>query len=56
MNIEIVKNIPWKKVVKIGACVAAGVMAFSEAAGEQKKTEMIEGFEKRLSKLEGKGS
>ena len=56
MNIEIIKKIPWKKVIQIGTCVGAGIMAFSEAVGEQKKTEMIEGFEKRLSKLEGKKS
>lgn len=56
MNIEIIKKVPWKKVIQIGACVGAGVMAFSEAVGEQKKTEMIESFEKRISKLEGKKS
>lgn len=49
-------KVNWKRVAKIGGCVVAGVVAFTEAIGEQKKAERFEGFEKRLSKLEGKES
>lgn len=53
---NILTKINWKKVAKVGACVVSGVMAFSEAIGEQKKAEKFKKLEKRLSELEGKKS
>lgn len=45
-----------KKVVKIGACVVSGIIAFATAISDQKKDDELEDLKKRLSKLEGKES
>lgn len=45
-----------KKIIKIGACVVSGIIAFSSALDEKKKEDEINDMKKRLSKLEGKES
>ena len=50
------KKIPWKKIVKVGACLMTGVVAFSQAVGEQKREEEFEEMKQTLSELKGKES
>lgn len=45
-----------KKIIKIGACVVSGIIAFSTALDDQKKDDELTDLKKRLSKLEGKES
>lgn len=51
-----IKNIPWKKVAKIGGYVVAAAVAASSAISEQKKAEEFEEMKKFVSELKGKES
>lgn len=57
MNVmEIIKKVPWKKVVKFAGCVGAGVMAFAEARDAHKKEVEFEALKKAVAELKGKES
>lgn len=54
--VEILKAVPWKKVVKFAGCVAAGVMAFAEARDAHKKEVEFEALKKAVAELKGEES
>ena len=45
-----------KKLVKIGACVVSGIIAFATALGDQKNADELEELKKKVSKLENEKS
>lgn len=53
MNVlNVVKNVPWKKVAGVASCVISGVVTAVSALNEHKQAEEFTNMKKRVAVLE----